>query len=277
MGAVPPRVSVVVPAINEAAFLPHCLDALSRQDYGGGYEVIVVDNNSTDATASIARDWGATVVSEKNPGVCWARQAGTDTARGEIICSTDADTTVGPDWVSRIVATFDANPKCVSVAGPCQYNGGPWWGKAYPKVLFGFVFAIFRLTGHVFYVTATNLAFRKSAFTGYDTTLTQGGDEVDLLRKFRRNGKILFLLDNPCTTSARRINRGLVYNLFVTFGYFYLLGYWVNHLTGRRIIGTAPAFRTEERPRRARVIGTLRTGAVGLALVLVVGLLVHVS
>ena len=81
----------------------------------------------------------------------------------------------------------------------------------------------------------------------------------------------------PWTKPARRINRGLVYNLFVTFGYFYLLGYWVNHLTGRRIIGTAPAFRTEERPRRARVIGTLRTGAVGLALVLVVGLLVHVS
>jgi glycosyltransferase involved in cell wall biosynthesis len=271
-----PRVSVVVPALNEARFLPRCLAALAVQDYAGGYEVIVVDNNSTDATAAIALAHGAVVVRETQPGVCAARQRGTEVATGEIVVSTDADTTVGPEWLSRITATFDANPTCVSVAGPCQYNGGPWWGWAYPRVLFAIVFAVFRVTGHVFYVTATNLAFRKDAFSGYNVTLTQGGDEVDLLRRLRRRGKVIFLLRNPSLTSPRRINHGLVYNLFVTFGYFYFLGYWLNHLSGRRIIGTAPAMRTEDRPLRSRWVGTLGTGAFGLLVVVVVGRLVGV-
>jgi glycosyltransferase involved in cell wall biosynthesis len=266
-----PRVSVVVPALNEAAFLPRCLQALAAQDYAGGYEVIVVDNNSTDATSAIARSYGATVVCEPEPGVCSARQKGTEVARGEIVVSTDADTTVGPGWLSRITATFDGNSECVCVAGPCQYRGGPWWGMAYIKVLFGLVCGVFRVTGHVFYVTATNLAFRKSAFTGYDVTLTQGGDEVDLLRRLRRRGKVVFVRENPCLTSPRRLVNGLFYNLFITFGYFYLLGYWLNHLSGRRIIGTAPAFRTESRPTLARWSGTLRTGVVGAVVVFVIG------
>jgi glycosyltransferase involved in cell wall biosynthesis len=273
-GVAVPRVSVVVPAINEAAFIPYCLDALARQDYTGGYEVIVVDNNSTDSTAAIARAHGAVVVCETEPGVCAARQRGTEEALGEIVVSTDADTTVGPQWLSRIIATFDANPTCVSVAGPCQYNGGPWWGWAYPRVLFAIVFAVFRVTGHVFYVTATNLAFRKDAFSGYNVTLTQGGDEVDLLRRLRRRGKVVFLLRNPSLTSPRRINHGLVYNLFVTFGYFYFLGYWLNHLSGRRIIGTAPAMRTEDRPLRARWVGTLGTSAFAVLVVVLLGRLV---
>jgi glycosyltransferase involved in cell wall biosynthesis len=266
-----PRVSVVVPALNEARFLPHCLQALALQDYQGGFEVIVVDNNSSDATAAIALSYGAVVLSEHRPGVCAARQRGTEAAVGEIVVSTDADTTVGPDWLTRITAAFDANPECVSVAGPCKYHGGPWWGWAYPKVLFAIVFAVFRVTGHVFYVTATNLAFRKEAWSGYNVTLTQGGDEVDLLRRLRRQGKVVFLLSNPSLTSPRRINHGLVYNLFVTFGYFYFLGYWVNHLSGRRIIGTAPPMRTEERPLRSRWLGTVGTGAFGVVVVLVVG------
>jgi glycosyltransferase involved in cell wall biosynthesis len=271
-----PRVSVVVPALNEAAFLPRCLHALALQDYTGGYEVIEVDNNSTDATSDVALAHGATVVREPRPGVCAARQRGTEAARGEIVVSTDADTTVGPQWLSRIAATFDRDASCVCVAGPCQYRGGPWWGLAYIRVLFGLVCAVFRVTGHVFYVTATNLAFRKSAWSGYDLNLTQGGDEVDLLRRLRKRGRVVFLLDNPSLTSPRRLNNGLFYNLFVTFGYFYFLGYWLNHLSGRQIIGTAPAFRTESRPALSRWSGTLRTGAIGVVVVVVLGRLVGI-
>lgn len=276
LGRPTPRVSVVVPALNEAAFLPRCLHALALQDYTGGYEVIVVDNNSTDATSEVAVAHGARVVREQRPGVCAARQRGTEVARGEIVVSTDADTTVGPRWLTRIADTFDRDPQCVCVAGPCQYRGGPWWGLAYIKVLFGLVCGIFRVTGHVFYVTATNLAFRKSAWSGYDLNLTQGGDEVDLLRRLRKQGHVVFLLDNPSLTSPRRLNNGLFYNLFVTFGYFYFLGYWVNHLSGKPIIGTAPAFRTEARPALSRWAGTLRTGAIGVVVVVVLGRLVGI-
>jgi len=85
------RFSVVVPAYNEAAYLGRALDSLQHQDYGGTYEIIVVDNNSTDSTADIAARHGVRVVREPQQGVCAARQRGADCARGEIIISTDAD------------------------------------------------------------------------------------------------------------------------------------------------------------------------------------------
>jgi len=52
-------VSVVIPAHNEEIYLLSCLESIKNQDYAGEYEVIVVDNASTDNTAQIARDWGA--------------------------------------------------------------------------------------------------------------------------------------------------------------------------------------------------------------------------
>ncbi|MGE5175962.1 MAG: glycosyltransferase family 2 protein, partial [Hyphomicrobiales bacterium] len=55
------RVSVVIPAYNEAALLPACLDSLAAQDYAGAIEVIVVDNASDDATPAIAAARGVIV------------------------------------------------------------------------------------------------------------------------------------------------------------------------------------------------------------------------
>src|SRR5487761_191941 len=86
-----PRFSVVIPACNEAEFLGDCLHSLLRQDFPGDYEIIVVDNNSTDGTAAVARSFGVPVPDVNRAGVCWARQSGTTLASGEIVVSTDAD------------------------------------------------------------------------------------------------------------------------------------------------------------------------------------------
>src|SRR5215212_155664 len=75
------RFSVIVPAYNEAAYLGRALDALQHQDYDGKYEIIVVDNNSTDATVAVAARCGVRVVSEPRQGVCAARQRGVDCAQ----------------------------------------------------------------------------------------------------------------------------------------------------------------------------------------------------
>ncbi|MFP5282884.1 MAG: glycosyltransferase family 2 protein, partial [Actinomycetes bacterium] len=83
----PVRLSVVVPAHDEADFLPATLASLARQDFAGGFEVIVVDNASTDDTAAVAARHGARVVTEPRPGVCAARQAGTLAARGDLVVS----------------------------------------------------------------------------------------------------------------------------------------------------------------------------------------------
>jgi len=204
-----PRFSIVVPAYNEAAYLDDTLRALLQQDFRGPFEVIVVDNNSTDGTREIAARHGATVVCEPARGVCQARQRGTIETCGEIVVSTDADTTQPPDWLSRIDCQFRSSAEIVAVAGPCRYQDPSWWAYLYPKMLFGAVHRISSLTGRVSYVTATNTAFRRSAFPGYDLTMTQGGDELDLLRRLRRRGRVVWDPDNVVTTSARRVQKGI--------------------------------------------------------------------
>lgn len=81
-------ISVVVPAFNEERLLPDCLMSLGAQDYRGAYEVIVVDNGSTDSTADVARRFGVRVVTcSGGGGVFHARQVGAEAVVGDIICA----------------------------------------------------------------------------------------------------------------------------------------------------------------------------------------------
>ncbi|MCL2464087.1 MAG: glycosyltransferase family 2 protein [Micrococcales bacterium] len=235
-----PTVSVVVPAYNEAELLPACLASLAAQDYPGRIEVIVVDNASTDQTARVAGELGAVVLHEPQPGVCYARQRGTLAASGDIIVSTDADTAFSPGWLTGIVAALTQDPARAAVAGPCLWVDAPWWGRLHGRGLITTVHAVYRLTGRVVYASATNIAFWREAFSGYDVHATQGGDEVGLLVQLRRHGAIHFARDNVTFTSARRMRRGLWYNVFVTVFYYYLLGYVVNKVARRAVIGSAP-------------------------------------
>jgi glycosyltransferase involved in cell wall biosynthesis len=260
------RFSVVVPCYNEESYLAEAVRSLQRQDFDGEYEIVVVDNNSTDATAEIARGLGVRVVTEPVPGVCNARQAGTEASTGEIVVSTDADTTHGPGWLKNIDRNFRAGEHVVAVVGPCRYQDGPRWGRVFARALFGAVGLVYRATGRTCYVTATNIAFRRDRWNGYDTRLTQGGDELDVLRRLRRAGTVVYDKTNPTFTSGRRFARGLVYNLFVSLFLFYVSAYFVNRLFGRRVLGSAPAYR-DSRPATSRrfrvaVVGVL----VGLSL-----------
>ena len=257
------RFSVVIPAFNEERFIGDCLQSLARQDFTGGHEVIVVDNNCTDNTAEIARRYRAIVVREETPGVCAARHHGTLTARGQIVVSSDADTVFDAGWLSRIDRAFGQDPVRVAVAGPCRYPDGPWWGKVYARVLFEVVYLTYRVTGRVVYITATNVAFRKDAWSGYDLTGTQGADELGLLCQLRSRGRVVFDRRNPTFTSSRRLTQGLTYNLVVSFLFYYVLAVTLNRVAGRAVIGTAPAFRSD-RSRPASRRYRLRTRLLGL-------------
>ena len=270
------RFSVVIPAYNEASYLTDTLQSLRDQDFDGPFEVIVVDNDSTDETATVAAAFGVRVLREAERGVCAARQRGSAAAAGEIIVSTDADTVPPRNWLRSLDATFAAAPDAVAVAGPCQYANPCWWARAYPTLLFGLVAGVFALTGSVCYVTATNLAVRRSAFPGYDLKLTQGGDELDLLRRLRRVGRVVWNRHNVVTTSPRRLQRGLLYSIVVSFFVYYLLAYLVNRLGGRRLLGTAPAFRSRSRAGTGRRRPRSR-GALTLIVIMVAGALALVS
>ncbi|HZX03400.1 glycosyltransferase family 2 protein [Kribbella sp.] len=263
----PVRFSVVIPAFNEERFIEDCLRSLAGQDFAGGVEVVVVDNNCTDRTAEIARGCGAVVVTEDVPGVCAARHRGSAAARGEIVISSDADTVFDAGWLSRIDRSFREDPERVAVAGPCRYVGGPWWGRVYAGILFELVHLVYRATGRVMYVTATNIAFRKDAWSGYDLTGTQGADELGLLGQLRARGRVAFDRTNPTFTSARRLARGLAYNIVVSFLFYYALAVMLNRVAGRPVIGTAPAFRSQAVVRRRAGLGwrRVRARAIGLA------------
>ena len=115
----------------------------------------------------------------------------------------------------------------------------------YGRLLFGAVDWIYRLTGRVWYVTATNLAFYRDRWPGYDVRLTQGGDELDLLRKLRKSGVVGYEHANTVCTSARRLRRGLAYNVVVTLLVYYVSAYLLNRVFGRPVVGSAPPCRRD--------------------------------
>ncbi len=101
------RYSVIVPAYNAEKTLPHTLEALRRQTVPPTeYEIIVVDDGSTDRTAQIAEQFGVRVIRQPNQGPAAARNTGVQAAQGDIVLFTDADCAPRPDWLERMVAPF---------------------------------------------------------------------------------------------------------------------------------------------------------------------------
>ncbi len=113
-----PLISVVIPAFNEAKRIKECLKVVQSQ-LRDGDELIVVDNNSTDATAAIAQQHGATVVNEKQQGISYARNKGFSSAKNTIIARTDADTIVGDGWLDTIRAYYQqSGVQASAIGGP---------------------------------------------------------------------------------------------------------------------------------------------------------------
>jgi glycosyltransferase involved in cell wall biosynthesis len=115
------RVSLVIPAYNEESHLAGCLEAIAAQSVQP-FEVIVVDNNSTDQTVAIARRYPfVKVLHEKRQGVVFARDTGFNAARGDIIGRTDGDSILAPDWVMQVQRTF-ANSSVEGASGIVSYR-----------------------------------------------------------------------------------------------------------------------------------------------------------
>jgi glycosyltransferase involved in cell wall biosynthesis len=104
-------VSVVIPALNAAGTLPAQLEALARQDVDVPWEVVVVDNGSTDGTLEVCRSYqgrvpGLRTISCPRPGTSAARNAGAAASSSELLLFCDADDEVAPGWVGAMVAAL---------------------------------------------------------------------------------------------------------------------------------------------------------------------------
>ena len=119
------KISVVIPAYNEEQSLPATLNSLVNQKTKYDFEVIIVDNNSTDNTGKVAKSYEnklhVKVVQETQKGRGAARKCGFAKAQGDIIASTDADTTLPGNWIESIGNFFEKNLKSIAVTALCKY------------------------------------------------------------------------------------------------------------------------------------------------------------
>jgi len=123
----PVKLSIIIPAFNEAAYIGATLDSLEaaaahlRAQSGAEVDVVVVDNNSTDDTAAIARSKGARVVEEPVQGIARARNAGARHADGDVLGFVDADVTAPVTLLDTIHAAM-ADPSCVGGGVDAEYR-----------------------------------------------------------------------------------------------------------------------------------------------------------
>jgi glycosyltransferase involved in cell wall biosynthesis len=117
------HISIVVPFYNEERYIEECIKSLLAQDYATDrYEIIMVDNNSTDRSAEIVKRYPRVkLLSEERPGDFAARNRGVKEASGQIIAFTDSDTAPFSDWLQSIEATFK-DPEVLVIIGNLQYS-----------------------------------------------------------------------------------------------------------------------------------------------------------
>lgn len=204
-----PLVSVVVPVYNEEYELADCLTALHRQDYEGSYEIIVVNNACTDRSPAIALATGARVVAEPRKGYVHALRAGFAASRGEIIASTDADTIVPPDWISRLVDTLLSNSQAAAVSGVFDLHDCSLLIR-----LLGSLFS--RLNWHL---AGGNMAIRRQAYEkvgGFNPKVNLGAD-TDLGLRLQKEWRIVINRRLAVNTSGRRFQHAFWLTLWIYF------------------------------------------------------------
>jgi len=232
-----PVISIIVPAYNEEKYLPKCLEALTHQDFPLPYEIIVVDNNSTDKTKEIAKKFGAIVVFESQKGVIFAKQKGLLSAKANIVAVTDADTKPPKNWLSIIYQSID-KPEVIGVGGPVVAFDGPKWHKDHLKRSFWLVSLLSKIAGDAVYVMGNNVAFTKAALLssgGYDTRFSMGEDEWGILGKLKKKGKVLFNKNLVNYASGRRAKNGPFYLFFYELPIKYCLNCLLSSIFKRQI------------------------------------------
>lgn len=207
------RVSIVIPAYNEENHLHACLVAIARQTVAP-FEVIVVDNNSTDATVSVAKRFPfVTVIHEQQQGVVHARDAGFAYATGDVIGRIDVDTLLSPTWVATVQQIF-ANEAVDAVSGSIGFYDVPFDG------FFARVDGFFRnylatnlARRNELFLYGSNMAIRRSVWGSISKQLCHNPtfhEDIDMAAHFAHSAyQVVFDSALRADVSARRIDTGV--------------------------------------------------------------------
>jgi hypothetical protein len=173
------KISVIVPVYNRARLVRECLKSLCAQQYPD-FEVIAVDDGSTDGTADAVREFPVKLVTlEGNAGAARARNAGARSASGTWLAFTDSDCCAPPGWLGMLASRMDENPGCAGV-------NGTYSADLSGTFISGFAFRINRLkeSGSPEYISTCNTSCflcRRDDFLragGFPVVVSANGREV---------------------------------------------------------------------------------------------------
>ncbi len=203
-----PLVSVVIPAYNEEYYLPACLDSLIKQKTDVPYEVIVVNNASTDKTKQVAQTYKVKIIDEPRKGRGYARQTGFEHAIGDIILGTEADTVVPLNWVEHMYKSF-SEKKCHAITGPMKIKELSPFKRSIINYGLQLIVELYRLFFGYTFLAGFNMGLSKELFKkvgGFDVRLNTL-DEVELSARISKITPIYFIKDLPVIVSARRFKK----------------------------------------------------------------------
>ena len=211
------RLSFVIPAYNEEAYLPACLESILVQtkNVPGGAEIIVVNNASSDKTREVALSFpGVTLVDEPQKGLTFARQAGFQACSGELIANVDSDSRLTPGWVDLVLKAFDSQKNLVAVSGPLVYYDLLPRQRFSVKIFYAVAFMVYIVNRYILragsMVQGGNFVLKREALEsigGFNTAISFYGEDTDIARRMNRVGKVEFTLKLKMFSSARRLKQ----------------------------------------------------------------------
>ena len=185
-----PKVSVVVCVYNGERTMDACLASLEKLDYPD-YEMIVVNDGSTDGTRQIAEGYDfIRLIHQENKGLSAARNVGIRAATGEIVAFTDADCMADPDWLTHLVARFQTS-EFAAVGGPNLTPPDDSFVASCVAVSPGAPTHVLLDDEVAEHIPGCNMAFRREALAaidGFDPIFRAAGDDVDLCWRLQNKG-----------------------------------------------------------------------------------------
>ncbi|MDP3901195.1 MAG: glycosyltransferase [bacterium] len=225
------KFSFIIPAYNEEKRIETCLASIMQLPDIAEHEVLVVDNNSQDATAQIVRTKFPEVklITETEQGMCIARNKGASEATGDILVFFDADCVIPEWWTERVTRKFEDDPGLLAVSGPYHFFDLPWYYKWVEfvdfYVLYVFVeYILNRLFHKSGLMVGGNLAVRRDAFFtigGFDTSILFYGEDMDIAERLMKLGRVRYHIGLWVGSSARRLLAGNP----LKQGFWYLFSY----------------------------------------------------
>ena len=188
-----PKASVVVCSYNGGKTLDRCLASLKEINYPD-YEVILVDDGSTDDTQAIAarHPWVKTIHHE-NKGLSFSRNVGAHASTGEVIVYTDSDCMADPDWLYYLIGTL-LSGDFAGVGGPNISPPAENWVQACVAAAPGGPSHVLLTDVVAEHIPGCNMAFHRWAFDqvgGFDPEYRKAGDDVDFCWRLQQSGGVI--------------------------------------------------------------------------------------